>query len=404
VLPYLRVMSQKTKLTKRIVDAAKPPKDSQAFEITWDTEISGFGLRTTKAGIKSYILQYRIHGRQRRFTIGRHGVLTAEQARQKAIKLRGDIAEGNDPQGTKKQLQGIPTFEAFSAEYIDRAKKTKKTWQKDQGLLDLRILPKLGQYRLDTITTRQIESLHNDVKHERSPATANRHLAQIKRMFSLAIQWGYIEINPAQTIKNFKENNERTAWLDADQISALLSACKAYESPYVGALFPFLLFTGARIGEALAARWENVDLERSMWLILEAKSGKGRYVPLSTPAVDALRALPRQSDSPYVFCGHLSGKPLVNAAKPWKRIKAAANLPEAFRIHDLRHTFASWGVSNGIDLYHIQSLLGHSSFQMTQRYSHLAEEGIKASVDHISDRINSALQQNKNNKELVSDE
>ena len=397
-------MKQRAKLTKRTVDAAVPSDNGQKFDVVWDTEIPGFGLRITSMGVKSYILQYRINGRQRKFTIGRHGVLTPDQARQKAIKLSAQVTDGIDPQGTKHQKNSLPTLDVFSVEYLEHAKKTKKTWKKDQTLLNLRILPKLGRCRLDTITSRQVETLHNDVKHECSPATANRHLALIKRMFSLAMQWGYMTENPAQKIKTFKENNERTAWLDEKQVQRLLDACRGDENPYAGALFPFLLFTGARVGEALAACWENVDLERGMWFIPEAKSGKGRYVPLSPQVEGVLRGIPRLHDSPYVFCGHVHGQPLVNVAKPWKRIKSAADLPEKFRVHDLRHTFASWGVSNGIDLYHIQSLLGHASSQMTQRYSHLAEGGIKASVNHIGNQITGDVNQSNQGKDGVSDE
>lgn len=395
-------MSVKIKISKSSVDAITPPQDSQPFDIFWDTDLPGFGVRVTKAGVKSYILQYRIHGRQRRFTIGRHGVVTAEKARKLAISLLGKITEGIDPQGIKQQLQGIPTLHRFSDEYLDHVKKTKRTWKKDQALLTLRILPKLGQCRLDTITTRQIENIHNEVRQDRAPATANRHLALMKHMFSLAVKWGYVSDNPARPLKMFKENNQRTAWLDAEQIAALLKACKIDANIYAGALFPFLLFTGARLGEALAAHWDNIDLKRKMWLIPEAKSGKGRYVPLSAPALEVLQRLPRWANAKYVFCGLEPDKPLVNVAKPWKRIKGAAALPEDFRIHDLRHTFASWGVSNGIDLYHIQALLGHGSSHMTQRYSHLAEGGIKASINRISARITDAVQ--PKNIESVADE
>lgn len=383
-------MSKKLKLTKRAVDGLIPPSNGSDFEIYWDTELPCFGVRVTKAGAKSYILQYRTGGRQRRMTIGRHGVYTAEQARSEAVSLLGDISKGNDPQADKHKERSTPTFGTFSHEYLQHAKSAKKTWQKDEAQLKLRILPKLGMYRLDAIETRQIEELHLEIRQELSPATANRYLALIRRMFNLAVRWGYISQSPAQSIKSFKENNQKTDWLSAEQVAALLKACADYENPYVGALFPFLLFTGARVGEALAAQWKNVDLERAMWLIPEAKSGNGRYVPLSPQAVEQLRAIPRQLDSQFVFCGHKHGRPLVNVSKPWGRIKKGANLPEHFRVHDLRHTFASWGASKGIDLYHLQSLLGHSSSAMTQRYSHLAESGIKASVNHIGDHITTA--------------
>lgn len=392
-------MASKVKLTKRSVDAASHHSDLSGFSIVWDTEIPGYGLRITHAGVKSYILQYRLHGRQRKYTIGRHGDLTANQYRQIALDLRSQIAKGHDPQETKHKERGVPTLDRFATEYLDTAKQTKKTWKKDQAQLNQVILPELGKYRLNSITTRQIEKLHNGIKQKRAPATANRYLALIKHMFNLAVKWGYIETSPAQNIKLFKENNERTSWLNDEQVKALFLACEADPNPYTGALFPFLLFTGARLGEALAARWDNMDLERAMWFIPDAKSGRGRYVPLSDQAITQLKKLSRQSNNPHVFCGHVKSKSLVNATKPWRRVREAAGIPEHFRIHDLRHTFASWGVSNGVDLYHIQALLGHSTAQMTQRYSHLAESGIKASVNHISGSIQTAMETKNKTKE-----
>ena len=391
-------MPDKFKLTKRSVDPVKPPTDED-FILIWDKEIPGFGLRVTRAGIKSYILQYRIHGRQRKYTIGRHGDLTPDQAREEAFTLRAKITKGIDPQADKKKERGIPTLTKFSEEYLEYAQGKKKTWQKDKTLLRLRILPRLGDYRLDTIEKRQVEKLHHDIRNELTPATANRHLSLIKRMFNLAIDWGHIDINPARGVKGFKENNQRTAWLDANQISRLFVVCEDYPDPYIGALFPFLLMTGARRSEALQALWQNIDLERAMWLIPDAKSGRGRHVPLSPQVVTLLSNLPKRPNNPYVFCGHVKGQQLVNVAKPWERIKVAANLPEDFRPHDLRHTFASWGVSNGIDLYQIQTLLGHSTSQMTQRYAHLDENGIKASVNHISSQMDEAIRNTKQNGE-----
>jgi integrase len=380
-------MTEKVKLTKRVVDAAKPPEEPNTFRQIWDVEIPGYGLRITHSGIKSYILNYRHKGRQRKYTIGRHGDYTAETARAKALDLRAAITKGGDPQAEKKKANTIPLLSTFAVEYLTHIKKTNKTWNKDESKLNKRILPKWGKMRLDTLTTREIESFHSSLKTDRAPATANRHLALIKRMLNLAVEWGYIDKNPAQHIKLFKENNERTDWLNNEQIKSFLAACSEYSDPYIAALFPFLLYTGARLGEALNAQWSSIDIDRGMWHIPEAKSGKGRYVPLAPQAIQLLEALERQESNPFVFCGRVKDQALVNVAKPWKRIKTAANLPNHFRIHDLRHTFASWGVSHGIDLYHIQALLGHSSSQMTQRYSHLAEDGIKASVKQISEKM-----------------
>ncbi|MEW8441733.1 MAG: tyrosine-type recombinase/integrase [Candidatus Thiodiazotropha taylori] len=380
-------MPEKVKLTKRVVDSAKAPQKPNTFTQIWDTEIPGYGLRITHAGVKSYILNYRTKGRQRKYTIGRHGDYTAETARIEAMDLRTIIAKGGDPQAEKRKANATPLLSDFTDEYLALVKQTNKTWNKDESKLNKRILPKWGKLRLDTLTTRQIESLHRSIKAERTPATANRYLALIKRMLNLAVEWGYIDKNPAQHIKLFKENNERTDWLNNNQVKALLTACSEYGDPYIAALFPFLLYTGARLGEALNAQWTSIDVDRGMWHIPEAKSGKGRYVPLAPQAIAQLEALKQQESNPFVFCGRVKGQALVNVAKPWKRIKSAAGLPDHFRIHDLRHTFASWGVSNGIDLYHIQALLGHSSSQMTQRYSHLAEDGIKASVKQISEKM-----------------
>jgi len=383
-------MSEKIKLTKRAVDALKPPEKPGTFVQVWDTEIPGFGIRVTASGVKSYILNYRIHQRQRKYTIGRHGDFTPDQARQEALRLRSMVASGTDPQEDKRKTRAIPLFKDFADDYLDYVKQKNKSWRNDEGSLNNRLVPKWGKYQLDAITTRQIENMLQSIKEETSPATANRHFSLIQRMFNVAIQWGYVTANPVSHLKKFKENNERVAWLNSDQISNLIEACEDYSNPYTGALFPFLLYTGARLGEALNAQWKNIDIDRALWFIPEAKSGKGRHVYLMPQALDLLANLTPKEGNPYVFCGHVSGKPLNNISKPWKQIKKAAELPEDFRVHDLRHTFASWAASNGIDLYHIQTLLGHSSSVMTQRYAHLAEDGIKASIQRVGEKMSDA--------------
>ena len=195
---------QPRKLTKRIVDAIVPPPPTRKppFELYWDSAEKGFGLRVTSNDIKSYILAYRFNGRQRLMTIGRHGEkFTPDKARGEAADLKSRIRNGADPLAEKEKGIQEPAFNDLIAEYrrVWLPRKA-SAWLDEIGIKYLE--PRLGGRKLSTITKRQLQAIHLG-KGKKNPTAANRLLALLSKMFSLALDWEWVTKNPVKGIEKF---------------------------------------------------------------------------------------------------------------------------------------------------------------------------------------------------------
>jgi integrase len=146
-------------------------------------------------------------------------------------------------------------------------------------------------------------------------------------------------------------------------------------------IIPFLLLTGARKREVLDARWCDIDTARSFWRIPVTKSGRERHVPLSTAAVELLQSVSRRRNCEWIFANPQTLKPYVSVFISWNTARTAAGLSDV-RMHDLRHSFASFLVNAGCSLYEVQKILGHASVVMTQRYSHLSQDSLLRAASH----------------------
>jgi len=191
------------------------------------------------------------------------------------------------------------------------------------------------------------------------------------------------------TTKLFKENSIQERYLQSDEIARIFEAMKTEPNQTAVAALKLLLLTGVRRSEALTAEWANVDLESGTWRLPMTKSGRGRNVPLNDDAKALLAAQPSRGTSRWVFPGRDGDKPLNNPRKAFTRILTVAGV-EHIRIHGLRHTFASTAVGNGVSLYDVQGLLGHSSPQMTQRYAHLGNTELRRASQVASSAISAA--------------
>lgn len=378
------------KLTKRRVDSAKPG------ETVWDGEIKGLGVRVWASGARSYILKYRRGGVQRWLTIGVHGDgWTPEKARREAERLKGRIREGVDPALEAKIERDADSFDVFADRYLaDYAKSHKKasTTREETRALKNHIRPVLGRYRLKDIQRGDVARFHQGMKA--TPYAANRYLALLSHMFSVAEDWGLRpeNSNPCRRVKKFKERS-RERFLSPDELArlgkALALAEFTGESPYVIAAVRLLLFTGARLSEILSLRWEHVDLDAALLRLPDSKTG-AKTIALPAPAVQTLSELQRQESNPFVICGRKIGAHLVNLQKPWRRIRAHAGLDDV-RLHDLRHSFASVAVAGGMSLPLIGSLLGHSQPQTTARYAHFADDPRHAAANAVASAISASL-------------
>ena len=383
------------KLTKRALDAAQY---AGGTDYRWDDALPNFGVRIYPSGKKSFVVSYRVHGRKKIMVLGKYGVLTLQQARDKARAALVSITDGADPAEMKQVNRDSPSVKDLAGRYLREhaePRKKPKSVANDRLLLRKHILPTLGQRRVGDVTRADVEKLHLRIGKQ-APTTANRAIALLSKAFNLAEVWGWRPdaSNPCRHVQRFKERKVER-YLSREELARLAGVLEQAEverseMPSVIAAIRLLLYTGCRRGEILTLRWQDVDLERRCLFLPDSKTGQ-KIVMLSEPALQVLAGIERLEDNPYVITGWVKGKHLVNLKDPWGRIRAKAGI-EDVRIHDLRHTFASFGAGAGFSLPVIGKSLGHTRASTTERYAHLANDPVRQMVEAVGDEIAAALQ------------
>ena len=376
-------------ISKRTVDRLSTEGKDAVF---WDRELSGFGVRVYPSGTKVYVVQTRAQGKSTRIAVGRHGVISADQARRKAAMLIARIKAGEDPSPAPSASAIRPTVAVLAERYLSEhvAVRCKpRTAEAYRWLVAKFVLPELGALAIEAVEREHIAALHH--RHRGTPYQANRILEVVRKMFNLAEAWGLRKdgANPCRFVEKYKEH-KRERFLTEEEFRRLgqvLSEVEAEGSETLSAVtaIRLLMLTGCRLGEVQTLRWENVDLEAGELRLPDSKTG-ARMVPLSRAAAGVLAALPRNPDNPWVIAGRKPGSHLTDLQHPWRRIRARAGLDDV-RIHDLRHSFASRALALGESLPMIGKLLGHTQVQTTARYAHLARDSVKASASKIADSI-----------------
>jgi integrase len=369
-------------------------------ELLRDTTLVGFEARARPGpdGVTvAYSVRYRAgSGRKapmQRVTIGKHGSpWTPETARAQARRLLGQVAHGKDPARDKAEEKTAPTVAALAEHFMAEhtvAKRKGSTAAEYERLLDKIILPTLGRRKVAEVTRADVAKLHHT--NRAAPYQANRALAVLSKMFTLAEQWGLRPdgTNPCRHVERFAER-KRERMLSPVELARLGDALAAYDgSPHCAAAIKLLVFTGARLGEILGLRWQWIDFERGEARLPDSKTG-AKTIHLPPPALAVLADLPRVDGNPFVIVGGVAGAALVNLEKPWRAIREAAGI-EDVRLHDLRHAFASVAAASGMGLPIIGKMLGHTQAQTTQRYAHLASDPVKSAAAAVASKIASAM-------------
>lgn len=403
-------------ISKRVVDGAQPG------ETLWDDRIPRFGLRVSSSGSKTYVMKFRLHGRQRWHTIGHHGkpkrsddadapgrVWTADAARSEALRLLGLIESGIDPAHEKAHRKRAETLNQFADRYMRKhveAHNKPRSIDETQRLLKRTVLPKLGKYALRELTRDHVRDFHASLK--RTPYLANRCLSLISHMLGKAEEWGDLPDGSiiCRRLPKFKEK-ARKRYLSAEEVSALGRALDKAESDGLNlhglTIIRLLALTGARRGEIEALRWDELRLDHGVLELSDSKTGE-KTINLPLAAVAILQAYPREHGSPFVFPAASIRKPKAALGaterpaahyqglnKVWLDVRKRAGLDDV-RLHDLRHTYASFAVAGGLSLPLVGALLGHKRSATTERYAHLADDPIRLAADQVSDVVANALE------------
>jgi integrase len=399
-------------MTKRIEreplkdsDVKRLPAPTHGHKIVYDGTVPGFGMRVTASGHRAFILNYHTKARrERRITIGSSGSWTVGAARIRARELRRVIESGGDPLGDIEQARAAPTVadlaKRFEEQHLPRKRPATAATYRRQ--LRQHVHPHFGAHaKVADVSFADCDALHRKLTRETGPYAANRTMAMLSKMFSLAIRWNMRTDNPTKGIERNAET-KRKRYLSGDELARLTKALAEYPDKQSADIIRVLLLTGCRKGEALAMRWSDIDLSTGVWTKLASttKQKADHSAPLSAPVRQLLAEIREQQTvqrrvfSEWVFPTNDSkADHRVDVSKAWRRLLRSADITIPLRIHDLRHSFASQLASGGASLPLIGALLGHSNPATTHRYAHLFDDPQRAAVEKVGAIISAAGQE-----------
>lgn len=363
-----------------------------------DLACPGLSIELRGESRGTWRLRYSHEGIQHCLSLGLFGDMTLDDARAAAFSYKQQLRIGENPINHFRNERVCPRFFEFIEKYyLPYIHSYKRCVTADQTLLDNHLLPAFGAQRMNAITRYDVvRFIQSKVASKYKPAYCNRFLVLLGFCFNLAIKWEITGVvkNPVKGVDRLKANNKIERFLGQEEAVRLMQAIRESPQPMLQYFVPLALLTGARKRELLDARWEDFDFNRRVWRIPMTKSGRPRHVPLTDDTISVLMVLRERLpemlsqksliENPWVLPNLKTGKPFQSIFNSWDTARQKAGVAD-LRVHDLRHSFASALVNQGIPIYDIQKLLGHQDIKTTERYAHLAPDRLRSSASAASE-------------------
>ncbi len=358
-------------LTALSVEKATPPAAGR--KELFDARIPGFALRVTSTGHKSWVLFYRLRGRNRRLTIGGYPAIKLDMARKLAREALDKVADGGDPAGDKvaarkAEVKRDDRFETVAATFIEKyAKRHTRGWAESERIFKKYVNPHWGQRHIADITRRDVIELLDDMVEHGTPIMANRTLAAVRKLYNWCLTRDIVDATPVARVAAPGRETQRERVLSDDEIKAIWEACEALGYPF-GPLVRLLLVTAQRREEVAGMRWSDIDLEAALWTLPRemTKADRVHEVPLSSLALEIIGALTHSGDY-LLTSGRRGDKPVSGFSVAKKRLDELSGMTD-WRLHDLRRTAGTNMARDKVATSTISRIMNHAEGGVTKIY------------------------------------
>ena len=386
--------------TAKALEAIKPAGDRRVVYHDTNAHANGLCLRVEASGQKRFCWFRKVNGRPTWKLIGQFPDLSIENARAAAAKHNKDLAdwkareyEGENPfEARRRDLTLKTVLEDYCERHLRTEAKNPTRAMKGARWQFEKYASAWKERRLGSVHKRDVLDLQKRVRDKHGLFTSNRLVQLLRALYNWASEHMDWKGENVARVKLFSERpSERTRFLRAEELASLFAALRDEPSRDLRDFTVLALFTGARMGDVLSARWENITFDPPAWEIPNPKNRVPYIVPLMTEAVEVLKdRRARAGDSPWVFPGSGRTGHVTGFKNSWKKLLTRAKLTN-LRVHDLRRTFGSWQAALGGSTIVIGKSLGHQSPGSTQIYSRLDLDPVRQSVERATQAMTNAI-------------
>jgi len=333
--------------------------------------------KNDRKGRKVWYVDYYAEGIRKRERVGYNEREAAEALQSRMTDIRRQKFDGIFPESDYYLSEIKQQYLSYS-----RTSRSLGSYEREEGIIQKQLIPVFGRTPLNQISREQVEDYRGQrIDQGKAPATINKELWLLKHIVMKAVEWGKIRTNQIADVKPLKTLPGRVRYLELEQIPTLLNACPAWLRPIV----LIDMNTGMRRSEILSLRISNIDRRQRLIVLEETKNNERKAIPMNRTVWEVIESLPPRVDSPYLF-REQDGKPIKPAKVSVAFKKACSRVGiKDFRLHDLRHHFASYLTMKGQPQRAVQELLGHKDPKMTARYSHLSPGYLESVVHSLDD-------------------